>query len=179
MLDLIIVVILAIGIYEGFKEGLFIGLLSIVAFVFALILAFHLMNWGAEFLSKRVDEMTFMLPFVAFILIFFGVILIIRGLAFLVKQSLDFTILGSMDNVAGGILGFFKSVFLLSLFIWIAGSFEYSVPKDWIRDSKIYSYVEPIAPVTIDALDGYTPIIKKTVIAFQEIVKKTADDLID
>jgi membrane protein required for colicin V production len=179
MLDLIIVVILAIGVYEGFKEGLFIGILSVVAFVFALILAFHFMNWGADFLSKRVDEMTFMLPLVAFMLIFLGVILIIRGLAFLVKKTMDFTILGSVDNIAGGILGFFKTVFILSLFIWIAGSFEFSVPKDWIRDSNIYAYIEPIAPLTIDALDDYAPIVKNTVAAFQELVKKTADGIID
>jgi len=179
MLDLIIVVVLAIGVYEGFKEGLFIGILSIVAFVFALILAFHLMNWGAEFLSKRVDEMTFMLPFVAFMLIFFGVILTIQGLAFLVKKTLDFTILGPVDNIAGGILGLFKTIFILSLFIWIADSFDYSLPKDWIQDSKTHSYVEPIAPVVIEALDDHIPVIKNTISSFQEIVKKTADGLID
>lgn len=179
MLDLIILVFLAIGVYEGYKEGLFIGILSIVAFVFAVILAFHLMNWGADFLSKRVDEMTFMLPFVAFILIFLGVILIIRGLAFLVKKSLDFTILGSVDNIAGGILGFFKTVFILSFFVWIADAFDYSFPKKWIKDSKTYSYIEPIAPVVIDAFDNYTPIIKKTIISFQELVEKTADGFVD
>lgn len=179
MLDLIIVVILLFGAYEGFKEGLFIGLLSIVAFFFAVILSFHLMSWGAEFLSKRVDEMTFMLPFVAFMLIFLGVILIIRGLGYLVKKTMDFTILGSVDNIAGGILGLFKIVFILSLFTWIADSFEFSVPKDWIRDSNIYAYIEPIAPVTIDALDEYAPIVKNTVVDFQEMVKKTTDDLID
>jgi membrane protein required for colicin V production len=179
MLDLIIIVILAIGVYEGFKDGLFIGILSIVAFVFALILAFHLMNWGAEFLSQRVEQMTFMLPFVAFMLIFLGVILIIRGLGFLVKKTLDFTILGSVDNIAGGILGLFKTVFILSLFIWIADSFEFSVPKKWIKDSNLYAYIEPVAPVTIDALDDYAPIVKSTVVDFQEMVKKTADGLID
>jgi membrane protein required for colicin V production len=179
MLDIIILVILAIGIYEGYKEGLFIGILSIVAFVFALILAFHLMNWGADFLSQRMDEMTFLLPFIAFILIFLGVILIIRGLAFIVKKSLDLTILGSMDNIAGGILGLFKTVFILSFFVWLADSFDYSLPKDWTKDSQIYSYIEPIAPVVIDAFDGYTPIIKNTISSIQELVKNTADGLAD
>lgn len=179
MLDIIILVILAIGVYEGYKEGLFIGILSIVAFIFALILAFHLMNWGADFLAQRVDEMTFLLPFIAFLLIFFGVILIIRGLAFLVKKSLDFTILGSMDNVAGGILGFFKTVFILSLFVWIAHSFDFALPKDWIKESKSYSYIEPIAPVVINSLDDYAPIIKNTIASIQELVEKTTDGLVD
>jgi membrane protein required for colicin V production len=179
ILDVFIVVFLALGAYSGYKEGLFIGLLSIVAFIFAIILAFHFMNWGANLLAKQVDEMTFLLPFVAFILIFLGVILIIRGLAFLVKKTLDFTILGAVDNMAGGILGLFKTVFILSFFVWLADSFDYSLPKDWTKDSKTYTYLEPIAPVVIDAFDGYTPIIKNTISSIQDLVKNTADGLAD
>jgi len=179
ILDVFIVVFLALGAYSGYKEGLFIGLISIVAFIFGVILAFHFMSWGADLLAKHVDEMTSLLPFMAFILIFFGVILIIRSLAFLVKKTMDFTILGSVDNVAGGILGFFKTVFILSLFIWIAGAFDYSFPKDWTNNSETYNYIGPVAPVVIDAVDDYTPIIKNTIASIQELVKKTADGLTD
>jgi membrane protein required for colicin V production len=179
MLDIIILIIMAIGIYEGFKEGLFIGILSIVAFVFALLLAFHLMNWGAGFLAQRVDEMTFMLPFIAFILIFFGVTFIIRGLAFMVKKTLDLTILGFMDNIAGAILGFFKTVFIISLFVWIGHAFKFSLPKDWIRESKSFSYIEPIAPVVIESLDDYMPIIKKSIASIQELVEETTNGIVD
>jgi membrane protein required for colicin V production len=179
MLDLIIIIILVIGVYEGYKEGLFIGILSIVAFIFALIFAFHLMNWGADFLSQRMDEMTYLLPFIAFFLIFLGVILIIRGLAFLVKKTMDLTILGSMDNIAGAILGFFKTVFILSLLIWIADSFSFSIPENWTSDSKTISYIEPIAPVVIDAFDDFTPIIKNTIASIQELVEKTTDGIVD
>lgn len=137
------------------------------------------MDWGAQVLASRVDEMTFALPFVAFIMIFLGVILIIRGLAFLVKKTLDFTIFGSVDSIAGGILGIVKTAFILSLFIWIADSFEFSVTEEMKSESRSYAYVQPIAPALITAMDQYTPIIKETVASIQQIVKSTPDGFID
>jgi membrane protein required for colicin V production len=71
-LDVVILVFLALGAYSGYKQGLFISILSIFAFVIALILAFHFMDWGAQILAEKVTELTFGLPFMAFILIFLG-----------------------------------------------------------------------------------------------------------
>ena len=179
MLDLIIIVFLAMGAYSGYKQGLFISILSIVAFVIAVILAFHLMDWGAGILAERVDQLTFFLPFVAFLMIFLGVILIIRGLAYLVKKTLDFTILGSVDSIAGGILGIFKTAFILSLLLWIANSFEFFVSQEWISDSQSYDFIQPIAPFVITYLDQFTPIIKDTIAGIQELVKIAADGTVD
>jgi membrane protein required for colicin V production len=178
-LDVIILVFLALGAYSGYKQGLFISILSIVAFVLGLILAFHFMDWGAQILAEKVTELTFGLPFMAFILIFLGVILIIRGLAFLVKKTLDFTILGSVDSLAGGILGVVKTAFILSFFLWIANSFEFKVSEDWVKDSKSYAYIEPMAPIIVRFLDDYTPVISRAVSTIQELVKTTKDGLID
>ena len=100
-LDWIILAFLAIGAYSGYREGLFLSLLSIVAFFVAMLMAFQLMDWGAMYLAKHVDNLTFMLPFVAFLMIFLGVLISLRVLAFLVKKSLDITLLGTIDNVAG------------------------------------------------------------------------------
>lgn len=178
-LDIVILVFLALGAYSGYKQGLFISILSIVAFVVALIIAFHFMDWGAQILAEKVTDLNFGLPFMAFILIFLAVILLIRGLAFLVKKTLDFTILGSVDSFAGGILGVLKTAFILSFFLWIADSFDFKVSEDWLRDSKAYAYVEPIAPLSIKFLDEYTPVISRSVKTVQEMVKNSADGLID
>jgi membrane protein required for colicin V production len=55
--------------------------------------------------SEKVESLTFMLPFIAFILIFLAVTITIRVLAFMVKKALDLTILGTFDSFAGGLLG--------------------------------------------------------------------------
>ncbi|WP_291778757.1 CvpA family protein [Cecembia sp.] len=178
-IDIFILVFLAIGAYSGYKQGLFISILSIVAFIIALILAFHLMDWGAQHLAEHVTELTFVLPFIAFIMIFLGVILIIRGLAYLVKKTLDFTILGSVDNIAGGVLGVLKTAFILSFFLWIADSLEFKITNEWIADSKSYPLIQPLAPVVISFLDDYTPIISEAVQSIQALVNLSADGIAD
>lgn len=172
-------VFLAIGAYSGYKQGFFISILSVVAFIVALILAFHFMDWGAQQLAQHVTELTFVLPFVAFIMIFLGVVLIIRALAFLVKKTLDFTILGSVDNMAGGVLGVLKTAFILSFFLWIADSLEFKITEEWTADSKSYPIIQPLAPVVISFLDDYTPIISKTVQSIQTLVNLSADGTAD
>lgn len=178
-IDIVILVFLCIGAYSGYRQGLFISILSVVAFIVALILAFHLMDWGAQRLAQHVTELTFALPFMAFLMIFLGVILTIRALAFLVKKTLDFTILGPVDNVAGGILGVIKTAFILSLLLWIADSFEFKVTDEWTEGSQTYAVIRPLAPLVITFLDAYTPIISESVQSIQTLVKFSADGSAD
>ena len=158
---------------------MFIGVISIVAFFVAIILAFHLMDWGAEILASRIENLTFMLPFVSFLIIFLIVIIGIRSLAFLVKKTMDLTILGSMDNVAGSVLGILKTGFLLSLLLWVANSFEFEVSQTMITESSMYPYLQPIAPFMINLVDAYTPIINQAVESIQTLVNTARDAAID
>ncbi len=178
-LDIIILIILIIGTYSGYRQGLFIGIISIVAFFIAILLAFQLMDWGADILATKVENLTFMLPFVAFLIIFLIVILSIRALAFLVKKTIDLTILGSMDNVAGAVLGILKTGFILSLLLWVANSFEFQLSDEWIVESRFYPFLQPIAPFTINLLDAYTPIVKEAVESIQSLVKTAQDATLD
>ncbi|UJP66297.1 CvpA family protein [Mongoliitalea daihaiensis] len=178
-LDIIVCCLLGIGAFTGYKQGFFISILSIVAFIFALVVAFQLMGWGATVLAQRVENLSFMLPFVAFILIFLGVILLIRGLGFLIKKTIDLTLLGSFDSIAGAVLGLIKSAFIISLFIWVTVSFEFGFLLEWQENSALYAYIEPLAPVFIRWIDQYVPFIQETITLIQELVKSATDGIIN
>jgi membrane protein required for colicin V production len=162
---------LAIGAYSGYKQGLFIGILSIAAFFIGIILAFRFMHWGAEMLAEKVESLTFMLPFISFILIFLVVTIGIRILAFMVKKALDLTILGTFDNFGGAVLGLFKWTIMISLLFWVGKTFEYNLPENMVENSVIYPLVIPIAPAFVSMLDAYTPIIDQSIAAVKELVK--------
>ncbi|MFD2034102.1 CvpA family protein [Belliella marina] len=178
-LDITIFIILAIGAYSGYRQGLFIGIISIVAFFVAIVLAFHLMDWGAEVLATKIENLTFMLPFVAFLIIFLIVIIGIRSLAFLVKKTIDLTVLGSMDNIAGSVLGVLKTGFILSLLLWVANSFEFEFSDNMINESKLYPILQPIAPFVINLVDSYTPIINQAVESIQTLVNTARNAAVD
>ena len=171
ILDIIILALLGLGAYSGYKQGLFIGILSIVAFFIAIVLAFRFMHWGAEILAEKVESLTFALPFVSFIIIFFAVTITIRILAYLVKQALHFTILGTLDSFGGAVLGLAKWGIMMSLLFWVGSSFEYKLPDHVVKDSVIYPVVKPIAPALVSILDAYTPVVDQSIAAIKELVK--------
>ncbi|WP_194776633.1 CvpA family protein [Pararhodonellum marinum] len=179
MLDILIVIILALGAYSGYQKGLFIGVLSILAFFIGLLLAFKFMDWGTAFLAERVENLTYMLPLVSFMVIFLGVVILLRILAFLVKKTLDLTILGTFDNFAGAILGFLKWAFMVSLLIWITGSFQIEIPYLDKSESKLYPVVEPIAPLVISFLDSFSPVIQESVNSIRDLINQTAGGIIN
>lgn len=128
------------------------------------------MHWGAEMLAERVESLTFMLPFISFIIIFLVVTIIIRILAYLVKKALDLTILGTFDNFAGAFLGLFKWAVMISLLFWVGKTFEYKLPENMAKNSVIYPVITPIAPALVSMLDAYTPIIDQSIAAVKELV---------
>jgi len=177
--DIIILILLAVGTFSGYRKGLFIGLLSIVAFFIAIIFSFRFMHWGAEVLSRNVESLTFMLPFVAFIIIFLIVTVSLRIIAFAIKKTMDLTILGTFDNFAGAILGLFKWAFMISLLLWVANSFDFNVPGEVTENSVVYPVVTPIAPAAVAFLDSYTPIIDQSVKSIRKLVDIGPSVIID
>ncbi|WP_215224281.1 CvpA family protein [Echinicola shivajiensis] len=174
-IDIIILILLGIGAYSGYKRGLFIGILSIVAFIIGIVFAFKFMHWGAEILAEKVESLTFMLPFVSFLIIFLIVTLTIRLLAYLVKQTLDLTLLGTFDNFAGAILGILKWAFMISLLIWAANSFGIEFPEEDLEESRLYNMLEPFAPFIINIIGSITPVIKDAVDRINELVNMSQD----
>jgi membrane protein required for colicin V production len=178
-IDIIILFLLAIGTFSGYRKGLFIGLLSIVAFFIAIILGFKFMHWGAELLAQNVESFTFMLPFVAFIIIFLIVTITLRILAYIIKKAMDLTILGSFDNFAGAVLGMFKWAFMISLLFWVGKSFEYEMPENLLEDAVVYPMIAPIAPGTVSFFDEYTPVIDQSINSIRKLVDIDTGVIVD
>lgn len=174
--DIILLLMLGVGAYSGYKKGLFIGILSIIAFFFGLLVAFRFMHWGADLLSNHVESLTFMLPFISFLIIFFLVTALIRILAYLVKQALNLTILGTFDSFSGMVLGVFKWAMMISLLLWVANSFDFKIPEKLTSGAVIYPLLTPIAPTVVGLLDQHTPIIETTMAAVKDLVNSGSRD---
>ena len=137
------------------------------------------MHWGADILADRVESLTFMLPFISFLIIFLLVVITIRILAYLVKKTLDLTILGTFDDFAGAVLGMLKWAFMLSLLIWVAQSFGMEMPEEELGESSLFPVVEPFAPAVIDVLGAVTPAIKNAVERVNELIIESHDVAVD
>ncbi len=153
------------------------GLIGLFGFVIAIILAFYFMDTAADWLAENVDSLNVGYPIFGFLLVFVVTSLLINGIGWLLKKTMDMVLLGSLDKVGGLMLGVVKVAFFLSLFIYIASLFDFSLPKDWTRGSQGLPYIEPVAPFFVDLMEPAFPFIEETIAKMEDLVQEVGDNI--
>lgn len=176
-IDIVIIVILGLGAIEGFRKGFLMSVLGLVGFIVAIILAFYFMDFMADWLAENVDSLNIGYPIFAFFLIFVGTMLVINGVGWMLKKTIDMVLLGSLDKAAGLMLGVVKVAFFLSLFFYLTNMFDLDLPKDWTRKSETMPYIEPVVPFVVDLMEPSLPVIEETLQKMEDLVEKVGKDL--
>lgn len=145
VLDIIIVVVLLLGAYSGYKKGLILEVISIVAFVLAIVGGFKLLHVGMEYISKLYEGFGNLLPFVAFLVLFVLIIVVVNLVGSILKKIIDWTPLGIFDNLAGSLIGMVKSVLILSILFWLISGLNINMPGSFMGESKLLPIVSGLA----------------------------------
>ena len=74
--------------------------------------------------------------------------------------SIDKNVLGRVDQIAGGVLGMIKIIFMASVVIWILNSIKMLPDKRWANESWLYPKVAAFAPKITNLLAGVIPAFK-------------------
>lgn len=163
VVDIVLLIILGFGTYKGFSTGLLMQLLGIIAFFVAIIGGFHLMQWGADFLGQYMNGYREILPFLSFVIIFILIMVLINMVGKGLKSVLDMTLLGSFDNLAGAMVGLLKWAFVLSIVIWIVGSFGLVAIEDYSERTTIFPLVATLAPLVLDSIGLLIPQLQEII----------------
>jgi len=170
-LDIILLIPLLFGGYLGYKKGLVLEFVGILALIIAIIGSLKLLNEGIRFLSGYFPDYSNILPFITFIGLFVIILIGISLLGRFLKKMIDLTILGSVDNILGAILGVFKWAFLISVLLWIFNQINIRVPADLTEDSYIYEKVAGLAPMVGDFVSSIFPFTEDLFESVSEIFK--------
>ena len=108
--DIILIICLLIGAWSGYKEGFLMELISLAAIMLGVFGGFKLMSAGMIFLQERFHADKSTLPYISFIVIFIIIVILVQLLGRMIKNSLDKTFLGSVDQSMGAALGAFLKV---------------------------------------------------------------------
>lgn len=146
-------------------------LVGIIALILAIFGAFKLLHAGIQFLSGYIPEYSNFIPFIAFIGIFIGILLLVNIFGKAVKKFLDLTILGAFDNFAGAILGIFKWAFLVSIVLWLSLQANLVIPAHLTENSFLYPYVVELAPTVGDYLSSIFPFTSELFDSIKELFK--------
>jgi membrane protein required for colicin V production len=154
-LDIIIIVIVLLLAYLGFRRGFLVSIFSLISIILGLVLATKFHTGIALVLHKFIkDDKTLNLVSFVFIylVVYFTGIFIANKLA---KLS-NFT--KSFDKIFGLILGTVKGLLVASLIVIFLKSFGIMGENN----SSLYPYVSGFAPDTFNAISKILPFNKKT-----------------
>jgi len=145
-IDLVLLLVLLFGGYKGYQKGFLLEIIAIAAFILAVLGGFKLLDLGIKLLNNFESTLGNFMPIAAFILVFVIILFVINILGRIFKKIIDFTILGSFDNIAGAILGVFKIALFLSIINWVILNLGVKLPEMISQESSLYPFIAKVAP---------------------------------
>ncbi|MEM0939670.1 MAG: CvpA family protein [Bacteroidota bacterium] len=175
-IDIIILVLFAFGAYKGYLRGFIIEIFSLIAFFAGIVLALLLtMPITTRFFDKTsfYDIAAILIFILLFILLSFG----IKVGGRLLKNMVDVTIFGKLDNFVGGLTGILKWAFLTSIIFWVLTSIGFKFQQNFTSKSTIFPYIIPIAPQFMSWMSGIIPFMQDLMDSMNNL-PKSKDPLI-
>lgn len=159
LIDIFILLPIAFGAFKGYRKGLFVEIIGIVAFVAALVLGFKFLSVGVGFISDfmGIGLPGKLMPYLSFLLIFVPTVFFINKIAWTMRKALRLTFLGTLDGLGGAILGGLTWLIGISFFCWLLSIIGITFPIDWTNNAKIYPFVISFGPKIIDKISDLLP----------------------
>ena len=153
LLDIVLGLLLAYGLYKGLRNGLFVEIASIVALIAGIYGAMHFSYVASDYLSERLSWEMLYIKLAAFTITLLVIVIVVHMLGKVLTQIADFAMIGFLNTLAGGVFGLVKmGVILGALLIFFerANSSLHLVPSKTIKESLLYEPVKEIGAFVFD-----------------------------
>lgn len=152
---------LAVGAVKGFRRGIVLEIVSLIAFVVGVIGGLKLLSSAILVVRQYVGEAFGMLPLVSFLLVFALIAWGVHLLGGVVRSAIHLTPLGVLDHILGGTLGVLKWVLGLSLLLYATGLAGLPIGQQLTQDSWLLPIVRNATPVALQVVGVVMPFAKE------------------
>ena len=159
LIDLIFAALMMMAIFKGYQKGLIIAIFSVLAFILGLAAALKLSAFVADYLKDSIHVSAKWLPFIAFALVFFAVVILVRLGAKLIEKAFQVVLLGWVNRIGGILLYATLYIIILSIFIFYAEKLKLLQPAT-IQASLTYPFIQPWAAIVMDNFGKLIPPFK-------------------
>lgn len=156
IIDIVYAVLLLLAVVKGFQRGLIVGVFSFVAVIVGLAAALKLSVLAAGYIGSAVNISASWLPFISFIVVFIGVVLLIRLGANAIEAAAKVVMLGWLNRLGGILLYVALYTLVFSVVLFYAGKMEW-IQQQTMDASFCYAYISPMGPKVIGALGQLIP----------------------
>ncbi len=159
-LDIIIAIVLFLFGFKGFRKGLIIEVVTLLAFGVGIYGAMHFSDFTAERLQEVMEVNPKYLNTIAFVLTFILLVILVNVIGKLVTKLIKAMNLSIWNKLGGGVFGMAKGLLLCSTVVLVLNNLQWmGVVKEEVRkESYLYPYVEKTVPYLykgFDLVKGY------------------------
>ncbi|MBI5858961.1 MAG: CvpA family protein [Sphingobacteriales bacterium] len=176
LLDIIYAIIIVLAVLHGYRQGLIVGLFSLIAIIIGLAAAMKLSAVVADYIGKSINISQEWLPLIAFALVFLLVLLIIRWAAKGMERTIEIAMLGWVNRL-GGII-FYVAIYTIvfSVLLFYAEQMRL-IQAETIHKSATYTFVQPWGPKVIDGFGAVIPVFKDLFGELEKFFEKIAHEI--
>lgn len=159
IIDIVYGIVILISIFRGYSKGLVLGIFSVIAIFIGLAAALKLSVVVANYLKGDDNSSSKWIPIISFIIVLVAVMLIVGLISRLIKQTIQFAMLGWLDSLLGIFLYVILNTIIFSVLLFYAQKVMLLQPA-MIADSVTYPYIAPWGPRLINNLGNILPVFK-------------------
>ena len=167
LIDVVAFILLIVAIFKGLRKGIIVAVFSFLAFIVGLAAAVKLSTAMAAYIGNNVSISQRWLPFIAFIIVFIVVALLIRLGAKLLQGGVQMVMLGWVNRIGGVVFYILIYFFILSILLFYARQLG-TIKPAMMQSSVTYSFIEPFGPKMIDILGSVVPFFRDM---FEELLE--------
>ncbi|MBQ0049076.1 MAG: CvpA family protein [Bacteroidales bacterium] len=119
MLDIIIVALLAVGFFSGWKDGLVKSLCSFAGFFLGLLVAYTFYIMLGEKIAPHLGQNAQAAPIVAFLLLWIAVPIALNFAGSVLTKCLNALCMGSLNTLGGAAIGVVKYFLGATLVLYV------------------------------------------------------------
>lgn len=157
--DIVIVIILAIGLGKGLSNGFVRGLFGLAALVLGVLVAAGNYAQVAEVLFSKLQIGEQGQAILGFLLVFAAVMIVVTVVGRLISKALKLASLGWMDRLAGGLLGLVMACLFVGVVLLVVVMAGFHTNAGVAR-----SVVAPSVISVMDTIVAYAPDVAREMI---------------
>lgn len=155
ILDIILGILLLLGLWKGFNNGLLVELASIVALIAGIYGAIHFSYIAGDYLTQQMNWEERYVSLTAFVITFIVIVIAVHFAGKLLTKVANIALLGLLNKIAGAIFGALKvSVILGAILVFFnrVNSNLKFVSEEAQNQSILFNPIKEIGAVVFDTI---------------------------
>lgn len=166
--DILFLVFIAVGFYQGYKNGIIYSIFSILGWFLGIVAALKFSYVMVNLLHGFAHLEPKTLAIVAFILVLALVVGLMKLMAWGLEQILKSFSMNLFNQIFGGLLHSLVGLYVFCVLIWFVNRLDI-FPASQKQSSRSYGYISNLAPKVMEASGKVVPMFKDSFRQFDEL----------